>query len=78
MNREIEQALLEIENLIVLHKEDVRKLSCEILINLKESYPDQVDEIEKQFWAIYERHNVDFFSEIRINGNDIMKYIEQL
>lgn len=76
MDEKIEQALSEIKEIIDEKKESARKSTCERLRILKDSYPTEIKEIEKRFWEIYEACKVDFFSEIRINGDEIMEHLE--
>lgn len=76
MEKEIEIKMSAIKDVIIRQKSECRKNVFEAIGILKNKYPDYAGSIQERFDEICKDCGVDFFAEIRIDGDDINEYVE--
>lgn len=77
MEKEIEIKMSAIKDVIIKYKSECRKNVYKTIKLLKNEYPNQAESIQIEFDKICRDCGVDFFAEIRIDGDDINEYVEQ-
>lgn len=77
MEKEIEIKLNAIEECIAKFKANCRKNVYDTLNILLRDYPAHTNEIQEKFKKICQKYGIDFYAELRVDGNGIADYVEQ-
>ena len=76
MNPILQKELQEIGSYMYLTATNYRKILLCLIGRLKEKYPNDSVEIEKEFRMMCKKTGFDLFAEIRISPEEIAEYVE--